>query len=656
MSTSIDLTSSKLDVQTIVESIIYADKAPVRSMQSKITTLQSKISAYQSLNTKLSSLSDKVNTILYRSTEAPNKTPYTYEARLADSIFAQCAVTSSNESAVLATTADATVSGDYSISVTSLAQAKSMISSGFADTGTTTLGVGAITITTGSGSPVEITITSANNTLSGVRDSINAAKAGVTATIINDGSASNPYKLLLRSEDTGTANAFTITNTLTGGAGLTATQTQAAADAEFSVNGVSIKKSSNTISDVIDGVTFTLKEKTSSPVMLKVERDTDAIINAMKSFVTSFNTVNSFVSSQFAYSADKETSGILSGDSTLRRIQSNLQTLITQSVSNRYTTDYGVVSQLGIKFNSDGTLALEESKLRAALVDDFTGVTSLFLGNGTAMGSASASDSRVVYGGKTSATTAGEYSVAIASLAEQASVSGNQAFSGALDGEVLTIATNSGTYTASLNSSLSLNDALTAINASLSGHGVTATSDNGTIKLTSTEYGSAQTISVTSNLDGSGSGFATSAISDAGSDIVGTINGHAATGSGKTLTGATGQAEEGLNLVVSQTTTGNYGTVTVAPYSEGIEGESIFMNLFSALDGITDPLSGPIHNAEDGFNRNIDYLEDSIADYELRLETEEKLLYTMYNGANDALKLLDVNTSELSSLISSLDS
>jgi flagellar hook-associated protein 2 len=119
----------------------------------------------------------------------------------------------------------------------------------------------------------------------------------------------------------------------------------------------------------------------------------------------------------------KEKAGILSGDSTLRHIQSTLQKQIVQSVSNRFTS-YRVVSQVGLIFNRDGSLSLDESRLRSALTDDFTAVAALFLGDGASQGGNTASDGRVTYNGKTSTTQAGTYSMQIESLGEQASAVG----------------------------------------------------------------------------------------------------------------------------------------------------------------------------------------------------------------------------------------
>jgi flagellar hook-associated protein 2 len=659
MSTSsINLTNSMLDVGSIVDSLIYVDGAPMRKLQSQVTTLQSKVTAYQTLNTKLSALSDKVNTLLFGDTEASLLQPYSFADRLSESIFARSNVTSSNEDIVSATASNATIGGSYSIIIGSLAQANSMASSGFASATTAAAGTGTITVTTGSSDPVTITINSTNNTLNGVRDAINNANAGVTATIVNDGSAS-PYKLLLRANDTGTANSFTVADNLTGGQALSFVQTQAATDAQFSVNGLSVTKSTNTVSDVISGVTFTLKQTTAGPVNLTVDKDTDAIVDAFKEFVSAYNAVSSFINSQFTYNASKETAGVLSGDSTLRSIQSKLQGPIVQSVANRYNSVYGVAGQIGLEFNRDGSLTLNESDLRDALSDNFTAVAALFLGDGTPSGGTTATDSRVSYAGKTSATQNGTYAIQIDTLAQQASVVGSQLITALTGNETISITSGSTSVDVDLLSGDSLAAVISQINSALAAQGmaVTATDDGaGRLKIATDNYGGSQTLTVVSSGTGDAgtTGFGASPVTSTGIDIAGTIGGHAAVGNGLTLTGAAGQPEEGLSLSFAQSATGNYGNVTVASATQGVEGASVLMNLFGILDGITDPLAGPIHNATDGMNRNIDSLNDNISRYQARLDKEKAMLTEQYNAADQALRLMSVNQAQLQSQLAAL--
>jgi flagellar hook-associated protein 2 len=660
MSTSsINLVSSAIDVGSIVDNLIYVDSAPVRNMQSQVTTLQSKISSFQSLNTKLSTLANKVDTILYGTTSEPLINPYTFSDRMEDSIFSKCKVTSSNTDAIAATADNVTTGGTYSVSVTSLAQAKSAASANFADVSSTKTGTGTLTIKTGDNDAINVMITESNNTLTGVCNAINEAGAGITATIINDGTSS-PYKLLITANDAGTANDFTVTDSLSGGQALSLEQKQAASDAVFVLNGVTITKDSNTISDVISGVTFTLKSKTAGTVNLTVDKDIDSIVSALNDFVSAYNSVNSFINSQFAYDATNKKAGLLSGDSTLRNIQGNLQNQMIQSISNRFTS-YNVAGQVGLNFNRDGSLNLDTEKLRTALSSNFSGVAALFLGNGTPSGGATSTDRRVTYDSKTAATQAGTYSVQVTSLAQKAAVLGNQTVTTLSDDETLTI--NSGSLTAVVNllKDAPLSSVLSSINGELSAQGmaITATDDGtGKIKLTANNYGSSGSFSVfSSRSDSSGStGFGTTLVDGIGTDIAGLINGHAAIGNGLSLTGAAEQQEQGLKLNIDQTIIGDHGSVTVAPADRGVEGTSIFMNLHSILDGITDPLSGPIHNSTDSLNQSIKSLNDEISSYQARLEVERTMLTQQYNKADEALRLLSVTQSSISSQIAKLSS
>jgi flagellar hook-associated protein 2 len=654
---TINVLSSALDVTGIVDNLIYVESAPVRSMQSQVSSLQSKVSAFQSLNSKLSTLLDKVNSVLFGETEAPILKPYTYQDRLSDSIFAKCTAASSDEDAITATASNAISEGTYSITVGNLAQAKSTASASFADATSSLTGTGTLVIQTGTEDPVTVTINSSNNTLNGVRDAINSANAGVTASVINDGSRT-PYRLLVTANETGTANSFTITDNLTGGQALDLAEMQAAADAEFAVNGVSIIKSTNSISDVISGVTFNLKNTTASPVTIHVEKDIDGIIEALNELVSAYNSANYYINNQFAYNSTTETAGVLSGDSTLRRIQSNLQNQIIQAVSNRFTS-YSVVTQVGVEFNRDGSLSIDESKLREALSANFTEVAALFLGDGTPSGDVTVSDNRVSFNSKTSATQAGTYDIQITTLAQQAAAVGLVAVDTLAAAETLTITSGASVAVVNLDLGDTLSTVLSKINSELSAQGmaITATDDGtGKIRIATDNYGSSQTFTIESTGDGTEgtTGFTSTPLVVNGVDIAGTIGGNAAVGDGLTLTGAAGQPEEGLSLTIAQTTTGSYGSVTIAPSGEGVEGASILMNLQSMLDGITDPLSGPIFHSTDSLNQNIRLLNDQIEAYEDRLEVRREMLTSQFQKADEALRLLSIAQSSLSSQISSL--
>ena len=656
---SINLMSSSIDVSTIVENLMYVERAPVRIMESKVSTLEGKVGAYQSLNTKLSALADKLNTLLFGSSDAPLTQPYSFADRLSKSIFAQSEMISSDEDAISATASGVAAGGSYAITVSSLAQAHTMISSSFADATSTSIGTGTVTITGGSGEPVTLTLNDTNSTLNGLRDAINNAQAGVTATIINDGS-STPYRLMLTSNDTGTANAFTVTSSLSGGQSPTFSQTQAATDAQFTVNGVSIIKSSNTISDVIDGVTLTLKNQTAAPVTLRAQRDTDAIVTALNEFVTAYNAVNSFINSQFTYNADAEGAGILAGDSTLRRVQSLLQNPLSQSVKNPYT-NLAVASQAGLEFSRDGSLSLNESEFREAIGNNFTAVAALFLGDGTPAGGATASDRRVNFAGKTPLTQAGTYAIQVDALAQRASATGNQVVSLLSGDETLTITSGTSTAIVSLLQDDSLTTVLSKINESLMAHGIAATARDdgaGRIHLYTNNYGSSQTLTIVSDReDLSGTtGFGSAPVTVAGTDIAGSINGHVATGKWPHPHRSRRTARRWIERKHLPDGDGQLRLRHGCLGTEGVAGTSILMRLFTALDGLTDSLSGPIVNATDGLKKNIESLNDQISEYEMRLEKRRETLTAEYDAADQALRLMTVLQSSLASQISSLSS
>jgi flagellar hook-associated protein 2 len=377
-SSSINLLSSSIDVGTIVDNLIKADSAPITNMQSNVTTLQSKVSAFQSLNTKLSTLTSNLNGILFGSMDDPLLKPSSFADRLSRSIFNQCKATSSDENTVTATASNAT-GGTYSITVNNLATAQSLASDGFAGA-TSDIGTGTITFTKG-GHYYTVTIDSSNATLNGACNAINKSGAGITASVVNDGSTSTPYRLLITANDTGTANSVVVTENLSDGAALNIATIagQEAKDASFTVNGVDIKKSSNTISDVINGLTFTLKNKTNTPVTLAVDKDLDSIVKSFNTFIAAYNDINTFISSQFTYNGTTKKAGALSGDSTLRSIQNTLRSQIAQPASNQLSS-LSITGQAGIEFNRDGSLSLDEGKLRSALSGNFNGIAALFLG------------------------------------------------------------------------------------------------------------------------------------------------------------------------------------------------------------------------------------------------------------------------------------
>lgn len=294
----------------------------------------------------------------------------------------------SSDTTVLTASADSTAeAGSNTIVVDRLATARIVKSTSFTSS-SDSIGTGALTITV-DGTSTEITIDATNNTLTGLKSAINSSGAAVAASVINAGTSDSPdYRLVVQSEDTGTANAVAISGTLTGGTDPFpggGTEVQAAADALFSVNGLSITRSSNAVSDVVTGVTFVLLEEgdkdgvvesTDSTSKVTVSVDSTAIKTSVKDLVDSFNAVNKIVKDQFTLNPDTKRQGALGGDASLRGVIARLRKEL--SAASESDGDYRYISDIGIAFQEDGSLTLDEAELSSALEDDPDGVAELF--------------------------------------------------------------------------------------------------------------------------------------------------------------------------------------------------------------------------------------------------------------------------------------
>ncbi|HDS1745539.1 MULTISPECIES: flagellar filament capping protein FliD [Pseudomonas] len=360
---------SGLDLESILESL---EESKTTSLLDPITaqeeSVEAEISAYGTLTSALDTLQSAAEA-------------------LADASLYESLSTSISGSGVAVTTSSEAVAGTYSIEVTQLAQAQSLATDGISDT-TTTLGTGTLTLQAGSNDAVSITLDSSNNTLEGLRDAINDADAGITATIVSDGSDS-PYRLVLTSDSTGTEAAMTVSYSSSDSSDLAAslfgyadgtgnmTETVAAQDAELTINGIAITSQSNTVEEALQGVTLTLSD-TGSSQTLTITRDTDSIESAITAFVDAYNDFVTTVDELTAYDADAGTSGELLGDSTTRRISTELASDIYTQIG---SGTFSYLSQLGIALESDGTLSIDEDTLASALEDNIDAVSEFFIGS-----------------------------------------------------------------------------------------------------------------------------------------------------------------------------------------------------------------------------------------------------------------------------------
>jgi flagellar hook-associated protein 2 len=301
--------------------------------------------------------------------------------------------TPGNTSLFAASASSTAASGSYNITVSQLAQSQKLKSTAFA-TKTEAIGVGTLHLRVGSAAAKDITITATDN-IENVATAINNAKAGVQASVVFDGTS---YFLTLSAEATGADNVVNLTttdgdgnNTDTAGlsrlvydAGVTQnlTQTQAPLNALLEVDGVTgISRSSNTISDVISGVTLTLKSAPAAPgnaSTLGVSRDNGVLRGKIDAFIKAYNGVMNYFKEQQRFDTKTNKAGALLGDGTASLIRRKLSGLIDASVPGMQA-DFRRLSDLGIQTNAQGQLEIKDSaKLDKAIASNFEEVVDFF--------------------------------------------------------------------------------------------------------------------------------------------------------------------------------------------------------------------------------------------------------------------------------------
>ncbi|MGK7345116.1 MAG: flagellar filament capping protein FliD [Candidatus Nitrospinota bacterium M3_3B_026] len=367
MALSVDGLVSGLDTTSIISQLMELERRPIEILEVKQGALAAQKAAWQEVNSKLlafESAADKMNT----ANEFSSRTGTFYNNN-----------TSAGE--VLTIVAGAsTPDGSHDIAVSQLARAqKSASNEAFASYTTAAGASGTITIDDGTDT-YNISVVS-GDTLEEIKNDINASGAPVTASIINTGTNDNPqYKLLVSADETGTDNSFTISDITN----LTFTTSQSAQDAQFTIDGLSVTKSSNTVTDVIYDATINLK--TAGSGTMTFAADYDAIVDKVKSFVEAYNELADYIKEQFTYEQSTNTKGELFGNATLQTIQEQMRSLVTGSVAGIDVTDssnLSSLSQVGLKTDDEDHLTLDEAKFKDFLKTRFDDVKELFVSAGS---------------------------------------------------------------------------------------------------------------------------------------------------------------------------------------------------------------------------------------------------------------------------------
>ena len=361
-----------IDVAGIVSQLMTIEQQPLVKMQQNLSGIQTKLSAWGKVQAAVSNLRDATRALTRNDT---------WQARKA---------ASSDEASIAATGGGSAAAGNYSLSVQSLAQSQSVVSRTFAASDTI-VGGGTLQIQLGSVDAARTTFTAdperlttvtvaAGATLADIRSAINNSDAGVSASILDDGTGK---RLVLTSRESGQSQAFQIAATEAGeqgAAGLSSfavsatapsgangtQRTQLAADAKLTINGLPITGSSNKLDGVIEGVTLNLKKVTATPVEISVGSDQEATKASLDKFISAYNDLNKVLADQTRYDAASKTAGVLQGNSVAVRIQQQIREQMRSTVDGDASSS---LSAAGFDIAKDGTLSVKAEKMTALLSD-----------------------------------------------------------------------------------------------------------------------------------------------------------------------------------------------------------------------------------------------------------------------------------------------
>jgi len=342
-----------IDTESIVSELMKIERSPIDRLEKDRTFYKSRLDAFSKLDEKLKSLLEKAQAI---DSALELNSP---------------AVRSNSEEFFTATAGGSAQLGTYQVTVVALAQQQKDVSQGYVDKTAASFGTGNLNLTVG-GTPNSITIDSSNNSLEGIAKAINDANLGVSAAIINDGTAT-PYRLVLTGDSV--ANSFSLDSAgLSGGSETSPamTNTQVAQQAHAILDGIDIYSDSNSVDSSIPGLSIELlKADSAVATTLNVTSDKDATKGKIKEFVDAYNGIISFIAEQ--KTAD------WGNDPVFRSVKRRLQSfLVTQQGSGTFSS----LARLGFETQRDGKILLNNSTLTSALSDDYQGVIKLFAGDG----------------------------------------------------------------------------------------------------------------------------------------------------------------------------------------------------------------------------------------------------------------------------------
>jgi len=624
--------ASGLDWQSLVSQLVAVEQKPITLLQNSKTTLSNQKTAWSELNTNLLSL----KTAAYSLSSLDDFDLFTPSASISGT-------TKSVEDLMSFAIGSNASEGSYDITVNNLAAAQKLRSKTFNST-SEALGIsGDVTIND------RVLSIAATDSLANIRDKINALNsgenpAGVAASLI--AVSTGDYRLTLTSKTTG-STGISIDN----GSGIDILTTQlglnqitAGQDAQITLDGVTITRATNQISDVISGVTLNLiGMDENATITLNVGRDTEGIKKKIQDFVDNYNKVMSYIATQNTAPATGETAKPLFGDTSLQSIKSTLRSVILSKVSGLDST-LNYMSLIGVNIDKTGQLSINNDTLDGYLKSNFQDVANLFAAQGTT------SSNSLTYIASGETTAEGDYVIEISRAATRASTVGN-GFSGTLstDTTLTLIGSNGTAQSISLSAGADMTAIVNAINAGNT-LGITAENDSGQLRLSSEAYGSSGSFTLSGISGDLGIGDNTYS----GLDVEGRIRKQGDTDwmtmTGKGLILTVDDSQDAAGLVVKYTGTSDIATLDFA-FSRGV-GEK----LDQALYYITDSLSGYVANKQASLQNQMNNIDKKVSDKQASLTRYQESLTAKFAAMESMLSTLQSQQSWLTSQINSLTS
>ena len=353
---------SGIDTQKLAKDLMEATREPRKAViEEKIAKSEARISGYSVIKFSLGEL----------------KTAFSGLNDLSD--FASLQVANTQSSAMSVVASPTAAAGSYQVNVTQVAQAQRTSSDGFAERSTALNNSASFDLTLSVNGGTNQTITVDTDTPVGVVAAINGAGLGITAQLIQT-SGTSPWKIVVTGEE-GEEQDFTLTAPVDLGFDDVANELQSVQNALLTINGLSIERTNNSVSDVIDGVTFNLATVTTGAARIDLTRDTSGITQKIDDLVTAYKNFEENLKILGDRASEvEEFGGALAGDSLLQNIRTQVRSMLTATSSTPGTT-VKAPRDVGLTFDRNGVLQFDKDKLAKQLQSNFDEVANMFSAN-----------------------------------------------------------------------------------------------------------------------------------------------------------------------------------------------------------------------------------------------------------------------------------